>query len=205
MTINDIEDVFGKEKYPENGFPLEERQSEWEYIYDGLRGKDWHDLAIEDLDAMSGTDEGISCLSADTFVYFLPGLINLVLKDASANRYRIVTCIADRLARPDHLYQVTGRGDERRRQQKELEWLLADAMADEEAIFELLSPRQRQFLIKFMRDALQAEPTMCPIVVNSAIHNLEQGKVEPYRQDDVRLWADSTLAKMGTHGRSLRP
>ena len=190
MNIDDIEVVFGNAKYPEKGFPREERPSEWEYIYDQLRGKDWHDLAVEDIDAQGGVHEGISCLSADTFVYFLPGLMKLALNDTEtiSIRYAIADAIASRLTVSDYQYQAKGRGH-LRRQQRRMGRELQNSLANGESVLVLLSSGQREFLIRFLLDAIQEEPTLCPVVVNSAIHNLEQGRIEVYRHDDVLQWA----------------
>ena len=190
MDINDIEAAFGKAKYPDQGFPGEIRPSEWEYVYDRLRGKDWHDLAVEDIDAQGGVHEGISCLSADTFVYFLPGLMKLALNDTEtiSIRYAIVDAIVSRLTRSDYQYKTNAHGHLRRRQQRRTERELQKSLAEQESVLALLSPKQRQFLVKFLHYATQQEPTMCPVVVNSAIQNLEQGRIEAYRQDDVLQW-----------------
>jgi hypothetical protein len=192
MNIAEIESVFGTAKYPELGFPLEERPSEWEYVYDQLRGKDWHDLAVEDLDAQGGLNEAICCLSVDVFVYFLPGLINLALNDPEtiSTRYGIVDGIVSRLTRSD---QATGRGQLLKRRQKQFDRArarhLQKRLAVEGTIFVLLSSEQRQFLIKFLRYAMQQEPTLCPVLVNSAIRNLERGEIAAYVHEDILQWA----------------
>lgn len=197
MTINDIEAVFGKVKYPAGGFPGEERPSEWKYIYDQLRGKNWQDLAIEDLDAQGGLNEGILCLSVDAFVYFLPGLMKLALNDTEtiSIRWAIVNAIVVRLTCSDYRYQTKARGHLLRRQRRQREQELQNSLAKGESVLALLSSGQRQFLIKVLLDAMQQEPTLCLVVVNSAIHNLEHGKIELYRHDDVLQWAEALNQK----------
>jgi hypothetical protein len=192
MTIADIEAIFGKDKYPENGFPGEERPSEWKYVYDRLRGKDWHDLALPDLETQGGINEGISCLSADTFVYFLPGLINLALNNTStmSTRYVIADAIAARLTLAQYQPHATGGGYLKRRQQGRTELEVKNSLTEKEQLLALLSLRQRQFLITFLNDAAEQEPTLCRVVVNSAIHSLEQGRIEPYQYADVLSWAE---------------
>ncbi|HEX3627668.1 MAG TPA: hypothetical protein VH280_19850 [Verrucomicrobiae bacterium] len=149
-------------------------------------------MTIKDLDSQGGVDEAISCLSADAFVYFLPGMMKLVLDDP-ATRYCIVYGIAARLTRSDYQYQSKARGHELKREQRRLDRecarILQERLADEKIMFSLLSFGQRQFLQNFLRDALQQEPTLLPIKISSAIHNLGQGKIEEYRQEDVSQWA----------------
>jgi hypothetical protein len=52
-----------------------------------------------------------------------------------------------------------------------------------------LSPARRNFLIRFFSSMREADPTLCPVIVDSAISNLKAGSVTPYKHDDVQKWA----------------
>ena len=168
MNIDDINAAFADVKYPENGFLGETRPSEWDYIYQRLRGKNWRDLRAEDLDCQGGIIEGIQSLNVEAFVYFLPGMLNLILKDFSPG-YVILDGILSRLTRSEREPGAS--------------------LTIQDSVMALLSDKQRQFLIGFLVESARSEPTLCPIILDSAIQNLRNGKISPYRRDDILNWA----------------
>jgi hypothetical protein len=107
-----------------------------------------------------------------------------------STRYGVANAIAARLTVADYQHQSTGSGHLPRQQQGQTESEVKNSLAVKEQLLALLSRRQRQFLITFLNDATEQEPTLCRVVVNSAIHSLEQGRIEPYQHADVLQWVE---------------
>lgn len=43
-------------------------------------------------------------------------------------------------------------------------------------------------MARFFAAMQEAEPLLCPVVIESAIANLANGRVDPYRIEDVKKW-----------------
>ena len=107
--------------------------------------------------------EGIQVLSAAGFVYFLPGLIRLALREPTG-RYAIVSAMLTWFARAD-TEQTPALHQTR--------------------VMAALSAEQRLYVADFLRHAQQLEPTLCSLILKSAVSNLTHGEIKPYRQQEL--------------------
>ncbi len=141
-----------------------------------MHGKDWRQVTIEDFDSQGGIIEGVQALSLEGFIYYLPGLVRIALTKPEC-RYIISSALLPLLTAPDYL---------------------GSSFEKQQAILRSLSPQQRDFLARFLAAMHKAEPTLCPVVVESAIANLRNGEITPFKHEDVLKW----VAKAGLPRRS---
>lgn len=167
MLLYELNSAFRDVVYPGDRALGDSYPNEWESTLRNLHGKDWRSVKGEDFDSQGGIIEGVQALSLKGFIYFLPGLIRIALTDA-AHRQIVVDALLTQFTVPDYLS-----GD----------------AAEEKRIVAALSPARRNFLVRFFTAMREADPTLCPVVVDSAIFNLKAGEVIPYRHDDVIKWA----------------
>jgi len=107
--------------------------------------------------------EGIQVLSAAGFVCFSPGLIRLALREPNG-RYAIVSAMLTWFAREEN-------GQNR--------------VLHQTKVMASLSAKQRLFIADFLLQAQHLEPTLCSLIVKSAVSNLTHGEIKPYRQQDL--------------------
>ncbi len=163
MILHELEKQFSDVAYPGDQAVGDSYPNEWEPTLRRLHGKDWRQVTVDDFDSQGGLIEGVQALSLKGFIYFLPGLVRIALTQPD-HRYTIASALLPLFTHPDYL------GSSFERQQ---------------AIMTALSPQRREFLVRFFAAMQEAETTLCPVVVESAIANLRNGRVASYRHADV--------------------
>ena len=136
-----------------------------------LRGKSWKQLTVGDLGSGSGE------LSADAFLYFLPGILSLSIQDpdgdhlaGEVNRWFVYS---------DSEYEPAGASERIAR------------------LVSRLSQRQREVLLEYL-DWLAAEDWQAPMLIASAKRAIADGVVEPYSMEELLSWCREREAKSRT-------
>lgn len=167
MLLYELNRVFAGVVYPGDNALADSYPNEWEPTLRNLHGKDWRSVVAKDFDSEGDISEGIHSLGLKGFIYFLPGLVRISLTDVE-NRYAVVSALLNRFTTSDRL---------------------SAPMMPRKKILIALSPARRNFMISFFSSMQEAEPMLCPIIVDSAIFNLKAGDVIPYMEEDVKKWA----------------
>jgi hypothetical protein len=170
MLIDELNRMFADVVYPGDKALAGSYPNEWESTLRNLQGKDWRTVASKDFDSQGGIIEGVQVLGLKAFIYFLPGLIRICLTD-SDSRYDVAAALLTRFTVPDYL---------------------SATVAAEKALMAALSPARRSFLVRFFSSLRETEPTLCPIIIDSAVFNLKVGDIIPYKHEDVKQWASQS-------------
>ena len=163
MLLDELYRVFSGVVYPGDNALADSYPNEWEPTLKNLFGKDWRSVVATDFDSAGGIIEGIQALGLKGFVYFLPGLVRISVIDAES-RYAVVSALLTRFTAPDYL---------------------SSSVTPQKKIMAALSPAHRSFMIGFLCAMREAEPRLCPIIVDSAVFNLKAGDIIPYKNEDV--------------------
>ena len=165
MFDNELERLFGGNQHPGLEALADYWPNEWEGTFERLADKDWRTALEEDFDAQGGIMEGINVLSARGFIYFLPGLMRMTHGESGL---AIVSAI---------LTRFTYEEEEQRH------------APDVQDVISKLNREQRQFVVRYLRDAQKHEPTLCPVLVDSAVANLMNGTASAYKHSEILRWA----------------
>jgi hypothetical protein len=167
-----LDPLFGEVVYPGHSALADSFPNEWESALKKLHGKDWKSVRWEDFEFDGNIGETVGALSVKGFIYFLLGLIRLVLTD-SDRRYSIVHALLHRFTVPeDSSYPKT----------------------EQKKILAALSSERRKFLMTFLAAMRDAESTLCPVIIDAAILSLKSSDVIPYKREEVERWASSFKA-----------
>ncbi|MGZ4962096.1 MAG: hypothetical protein ACXWC8_06015 [Limisphaerales bacterium] len=167
MLLYELNHLFSDVVYPGDKALADSYPNEWEFTLRNLQGKNWRSVKGQDFDSQGGIIEGVQALGLKGFIYFLPGLVHICLTDADS-RYIVTSALLNNFTIPDYL---------------------PESVATLKKIMAALSPARRSFMARFFSSMREAEPTLCPIVVDSAVFNLTVGDIVPYKHEDVKKWA----------------